>query len=362
MDHLGVNRALAAYAGERVWISGDTGFKGAWLSYWLWRLGAQVSGYALPPLGAGDLFHTLDLGALIAHEDGDIRDLDAVVAAMRRAAPTVVFHLAAQALVRPSYDDPVTTFATNVQGSVHVLEAVRRCPSVRAVVFVTSDKCYKNREWSWGYRENDTLGGHDPYSASKAAAEIVFDAYRSSYFASGPVGVASVRAGNVVGGGDEAEARIVPDCIRALRAGDPLVLRRPEARRPWQHVLEPLGGYLLVGRRLLDDPARFGGAWNFGPRVDSVRTVREVAERILAGWGRDDARIVIEPAEFHETQILKLNIDKAESELGWAPRWGFEATLDRTTAWYRAHADGQDMRAFTAQQIDDFASTLGNAS
>ncbi|TNF24904.1 MAG: CDP-glucose 4,6-dehydratase, partial [Deltaproteobacteria bacterium] len=229
-----MNAALKGYAGERVFLTGDTGFKGSWLAYWLTRLGAEVSGYALPPEHERGLYTRLGMGELVDHTDGDVRDLDALVAAMRRARPRVVFHLAAQALVKPSYDDPVGTYATNVMGSVHLLEAVRRVDSVESVVFVTSDKSYKNKEWAWGYRESDELGGHDPYSASKAAAEVVFASYRDAFFgadAERPVGLASVRAGNVIGGGDEAHARIVPDCIRALRAGEALVLRRPEARR-----------------------------------------------------------------------------------------------------------------------------------
>lgn len=354
MDHLAMNAALAQYAGERVFLTGDTGFKGAWLAYWLTRLGAEVHGYALPPEHERGLYMRLGMGELISHTDGDVRDLDALTAALREAAPRVVFHLAAQALVKPSYEDPVGTYATNVMGSVHLLEAVRRVESVESVVFITSDKAYRNKEWAWGYRESDELGGHDPYSASKAAAEVVFASYRDAFFggaAGRTVGMASVRAGNVVGGGDEAYARIVPDCIRALRAGQPLVLRRPEARRPWQHVLEPLGGYLLLGRRLLEDAGRFGGAWNFGPRPESVRTVLDVATRALAGWGEGESKVVVEPAEFHETTLLRLNADKAHQELGWSPRWGFEETLDRTVAWYRAEHEGDDLRAFTAEQI-----------
>lgn len=347
--------ALSGFDGARVFLTGDTGFKGAWLAFWLTRLGARVHGFALPPERPDDLYGALDLAALVDHTDGDVRDLNALDAAFARAEPDYVFHLAAQSLVRPSYDDPVTTFATNVQGSVHLLECVRRRPSVKSVVFVTSDKCYANREWPWGYRENDRLGGHDPYSASKAAAEVVFASYQASFFADSPVGLASARAGNVVGGGDQADARIVPDCVRALRAGAPLVLRRPEARRPWQHVLEPLAGYLLLARRLADAPGRFGGAWNFGPAPDAVRTVREVADRVLAAWGDPDhPGVELGAADFHETQVLKLNTDKALAELGWAPRWGFDETLDRTTAWYRAQTDRHDLRVVTAAQIDAY--------
>ncbi|MCC6623951.1 MAG: CDP-glucose 4,6-dehydratase [Deltaproteobacteria bacterium] len=348
-----MSEALAAYAGARVLVTGDTGFKGAWLAYWLHRLGARVFGYALPPLGARDLFEALALSDLVRHVDGDVRDLAAVRRAVVEAEPDFVFHLAAQALVKPSYDDPVGTFATNVQGTVHVLEAVRGAPSVRSVVVITSDKCYRNREWSWGYRESDELGGHDPYSASKAAAEIVFASYRDAYFAHAPVGLASARAGNVIGGGDEAPDRIVPDCVRALRSRVPLVLRRPAARRPWQHVLEPLAGYLLLGQRLVEDRDAFGGSWNFGPRSDAIETVREVAERIVALWGE---RVPLElgSADFHETHALRLSIDKATSQLGWRPRWGFDATVANTVAWYRAAERGEDMRAFTAAQIEAY--------
>jgi CDP-glucose 4,6-dehydratase len=346
---------LSAYAGRRVFVTGDTGFKGAWLSFWLTRLGARVHGYALPPTDEDGLYRAIGLENLIDHTDGDVRDPAALGDAIDRARPDHVFHLAAQSLVRPSYDDPVTTFDTNVLGTVQVLEAVRRRPTIRSTVIVTSDKCYENREWPWGYRENDRLGGHDPYSASKAAAEVVFASYAASFFQDTPSGLVSVRAGNVVGGGDFADARIVPDCIRALRQREPIVLRRPEARRPWQHVLEPLGGYLLVALRAADAPQAFGGAWNFGPRPEAVRSVREVAERMRDGWG-DPAMppITLETPTFHETTLLRLNTDKAFGALGWQPRWGFAETIDRTLAWYRAQTDGLDLQAFTAAQIDAY--------
>lgn len=360
MGHLALRPSLSRYAGRRVLVTGDTGFKGAWLAYWLTRLGAEVHGFALPPKTDKDLYQVLGLADLVHHIDGDLRDLAAVERAFA-IAPDHVFHLAAQALVKPSYDDPVGTFATNVQGTIHVLECIRRRPSIQSAVIVTSDKCYRNREWTWGYRETDELGGHDPYSASKAAAEIVTAAYRDSFLGATSTGLATVRAGNVIGGGDEAEARIVPDCIRALRAREPLVLRRPSARRPWQHVLEPLGGYLALGLALADDRQRFGGAWNFGPSPDAVQTVREVVDRAVAAWG-EPIEVVLGPADFHETQVLRLSIDKATEGLGWRPRWGFEETVKRTVAWYRAAEDGADMRVITAGQIDDYLASDERAS
>lgn len=349
---------LAGFKGRRVFVTGDTGFKGAWLAYWLARLGAEVHGFALPPERDEDLFHVLDLGNSIEHVDGDIRDLLAVEAAIARCRPEYAFHLAAQSLVKPSYAEPTSTFSTNVLGTVHVLDALRRCSTIEGIVAITSDKCYRDRGWIYGYREHDELGGHDPYSASKAAAEHVVSSYRDSFFEALGVGVASARAGNVVGGGDWANARIVPDAIRALRVGEPLVLRRPEALRPWQHVLEPLGGYLLLALRLAEAPARFGGAWNFGPRQEATRSVREVAESVVAAWGGGRVPIHTEDAVFHETTLLRLSIDKATQELAWTPRWDFDETIRETVSWYRAHAAGQDMRSWTGDQIDRYMEAI----
>jgi len=353
----GAGKLLAsAYKGKRVLVTGHTGFKGGWLATWLKMLGSRVTGFALPAEPATPSFYE---SARVA--DGmnsvidDIRDFDSVRRIFKETGPEIVFHNAAQALVRPSYADPKTTFETNVMGSVNLLDAVRQCESVRSLVYITSDKCYENLEWVWGYRENDRLGGHDPYSASKAAAEIAFSAYARSFFAHRPeLGAATARAGNVIGGGDWAVDRIVPDCIRAIGAGKPVVLRNPKATRPWQHVLEPLAGYLLLAARLREQPMTYAGAWNFGPPSSEVRTVLEVAERIVGRFGRGS--IVIEPggAKQHEANLLQLNCDKASQLLGWRPRWNVEQTLAATADWYKAVMDGADASGVTRQQLHNY--------
>jgi CDP-glucose 4,6-dehydratase len=266
-----------------------------------------------------------------------------------------VFHLAAQALVKKSYDDPVATFGSNVMGSVHLLDAVRQCDSVRSLVYITSDKCYENVEWVWGYRENDRLGGHDPYSASKAAAEIVFFAYVRSYFASRQdLGAATTRAGNVIGGGDWAEDRIVPDCIRAIEMNNPIKLRNPQATRPWQHVLEPISGYLLLAAKLRNQPEKYASSWNFGPSTSEVRTVLEVASSIIHQLGRGRIEIEASQQHHHEARSLQLNCDKAHQLLGWFPRWNVDKALAATAQWYKTILDGGDAETITRAQLKDY--------
>lgn len=350
-----MERTFAAYRGKRVMVTGHTGFKGSWLAFLLGEMGAEVQGYALAPAYADSHFEKLGLAKSVRHVEADIRDGTRLSAAMREFAPEYVFHLAAQALVRRSYADPKTTFETNVIGSVNLLEAVRACESVKALVYITSDKAYENVEWPWGYRENDRLGGYDPYSASKAAAENVFSSYARSFFAHRTdLGAASTRAGNVIGGGDWAEDRIVPDCIRAIRDGAPICLRSPRATRPWQHVLEPLSGYLLLGARLHSGPAEYAGAWNFGPPVDEVRTVRDVAERIVDCFGRGTIEVATGDGKQHEAHLLQLNCDKARLSLGWRPRWNFETTVDATAHWYREVLAGADAVSITLGQLRDY--------
>ena len=345
------------FRGKRVLVTGDTGFKGSWLTFWLAHLGAEVKGFALPPSGASSHFESLGLRKLMTHEDGDLRDPEHFANVCRSFQPEILFHLAAQALVRKSYLDPKATFDTNVMGSVNVLEAVRLTESLRSVIYVTSDKCYKNKEWVFGYRENDELGGHDPYSASKAAAEIVYGAYQASYFESrDALGVASVRAGNVIGGGDWAEDRIVPDCIRAIRAGEPIIVRNPVATRPWQHVLEPVAAYMELARRLWDEPKRFRGAWNFGPEGTAIRTVRELADFVVEQWGSGQV-VTPGPSGPHEAKLLHLSCDKAHHLLSWRPRWNFEQTLTRTVAWYQEVHGGKPAAQVTLGQIEDYIST-----
>lgn len=341
-----------AFRGRRVLVTGDTGFKGAWLCLWLKQLGAEVLGYALPPQQDDDLYHALRLGTLIEHVDGDIRDPAAVQKVFGRFKPEVVFHLAAQSLVRTSYADPKLTFDTNVAGSVNVLEAVRATASIRALVYITSDKCYRNNEWVWGYRESDVLGGHDPYSASKAAAEVVFASYQDSFFAAREdFGAATVRAGNVIGGGDWAADRIVPDAVRALKSGKPVPVRSPDSTRPWQHVLEPLSGYLLVAQKLLEEPRRYAGAWNFGPDSHAILRVEELVQLILKNWGSGGMQVTREAGAPHEARLLHLNCDKAHHLLHWHPKWGVELAVAETVGWYREVLGGGDARSASEQQI-----------
>jgi CDP-glucose 4,6-dehydratase len=350
-----MTRLLTAYQGKRVIVTGDTGFKGSWLCMALRELGAEVVGYALPPRREDDHFNLLKLSSVMHHVDGDIRDESALRRVVDGFQPEFMFHLAAQALVRLSYEEPKRTFDTNVGGSVNVLEAARACRSLRALIFVTSDKCYRNHEWVWGYRENDELGGRDPYSASKAAAEMVFSAYSHSYFADRPgFGAASVRAGNVIGGGDWAVDRIVPDSIRWLHQGRPIILRSPGATRPWQHVLDPISGYLLLAARLAEAPKEFSGAWNFGPPSGHIRTVHDLAERLLACWGSGEIELDGDGQHPHEERLLHLNCDKAHRLLDWHARLNFEQAIAQTVAWYQDVLSGIPAMDVTRRQIQQF--------
>jgi len=346
---------LASFAGKRVFVTGHTGFKGTWLTFLLKELGADVMGYALAPEPGPSHFELLRLKARINHVVGDIRDASALKDALRSFRPEYVFHLAAQALVKKSYDDPIATFGSNVMGSAHLLDAVRQSDAVRSLVYITSDKCYENVEWIWGYRENDRLGGHDPYSASKAAAEIVFSAYARSFFPSRPdFGAATTRAGNVIGGGDWAADRIVPDCIRAIESNRPIQLRNPQATRPWQHVLEPLSGYLLLAAQLRSEPKKYEGAWNFGPSDAEVRTVQDVAATIINHLARGRIEIAELHGHQHEAQLLQLNCDKAHQYLGWYPRWSVDKTLAATAEWYKAIMGGAEAETVTRSQLHDY--------
>ena len=335
------------YRGQRVWLTGDTGFKGSWLAFWLQRLGAEVLGTALAPETAEGPFVRAALPQLIRHETADVRDAERMAALARDFAPQVVFHLAAQALVRRSYADPVETFDVNVRGAAHVLDAVRRAGRPCAVVVVTSDKCYENREEDYAYREDDPMGGHDPYSASKGCEELVAASFRSAFFApGGKIQLATARAGNVIGPGDWAADRIVPDAVRAIRAGRKLAVRNPRAVRPWQHVLEPLGGYLRLGQALLEQGAAVAEGWNFGPEPTSARTVGELAELFCRAWGAGAAwEAAPNPAQPHEAHLLQLAIDKAGARLGWRPKWDFETTVRRTAEGYRTLLEAQDAAA-----------------
>jgi CDP-glucose 4,6-dehydratase len=346
------------YAGRRVFITGHTGFKGSWLSEWLLMLGAHVTGYALKPPTDPSLFDELGLAGRMEHIIGDVRDLARLHEALQAAQPEFVFHLAAQPLVRLSYDEPVTTYETNVMGTVNLLEAVRSCPSVRVVVVVTSDKCYENHETGQAYREDDAMGGYDPYSSSKGCTELVTAAYRRSFFGPGsPVSISSVRAGNVIGGGDWAADRIVPDCIRSLQVGNPILVRNPEAVRPWQHVLEPLSGYLHLAARMWSEGHALEGAWNFGPEEQGTVQVRQVVDAIVAAWGSGSWVSPAEAAGPHEAHLLALDIKKAKTTLGWKPLYPVERTLEVTAAWYAARHEGASVRTITDGDINAYVSS-----
>jgi CDP-glucose 4,6-dehydratase len=347
---------LPALSGRRVLVTGHTGFKGSWLCVLLDLLGAEVHGLALAPDTQPALFAEAGLADRLGdrHHLGDIRDLDVVRAAFAAARPEVVFHLAAQPLVLEGYRDPVTTVATNVLGTAHVLEAARASGALRAIVTVTTDKCYANIGSVWGYRENDPLGGHDPYSASKAAAEIIAESYRASWFHDAGVGAATARAGNVIGGGDWADDRIVPDAVRALMAGEPIGVRNPRAIRPWQHVLDPLFGYCVLASRLLDDPAGVQGAWNFGPTPGEECDVGALCDQIVAAWGSGAWKDHSGSDAPHEASVLRLTSEKARVQLGWRARWSSEQAIARTVAWYRSWADGEPAHDLCAAQIRAF--------
>jgi CDP-glucose 4,6-dehydratase len=344
------------WKGRRVFLTGHTGFKGAWLAVLLHRLGARVCGFAQPANGKNDLFEAADVGTLIeSHQIGDIRELDHLVTSLQAAEPEVVIHLAAQSLVRMSYDQPVQTYATNVMGTVHLLEAVRRTDSVRATVVVTSDKCYENVGSIAGYRETDRLGGHDPYSNSKGCAELATDSYRRSFFpAHGPSHVASVRAGNVIGGGDWARDRLVPDAMRAFKAGQPLRIRNPDAVRPWQHVLDPLAGYLCLAQRLFEHGGEYAEGWNFGPGPSGEVAVSNVVAALARLWGDSACWKVDEGSHLHEAAFLKLDCSKANSRLDWHPAIRLDQAFKLSVDWYRSLGSGEDMRRLTMTQIEDF--------
>jgi len=354
---MNLHDVLAVYRGKRVLVTGHTGFKGAWLSEWLLQLGADVHGLSLHLPTEPSLFSQLGLADRMSDERLDIRDAPAVARRIAEVRPDYLFHLAAQPLVRLSYAKPLETLAVNIMGTTHVLEALRQLQHPVAAVMVTTDKCYENREWLHAYREEDAMGGHDPYSASKGAAEIVIACYRRSYFSApdSMVRIASARAGNVIGGGDWALDRIVPDAIRALQNGTPIEVRMPHATRPWQHVLEPLSGYLTLGARLMKDPpfARKDGAFNFGPSLASNRPVRELVESILKLWpgewlDRSD------PGALHEASLLNLATDKAFHLLRWSPNWDFDTTIQKTVEWYREVHHGTSPLDLTRQQIVDY--------
>lgn len=348
------------WSDKKVFVTGHTGFKGSWLCLWLQQLGAEVTGYALPPPTNPSLFEIAQVARGMKSIIGDIRDGEALTGAMQAATPDVVIHMAAQPLVRYSYIEPVETYSTNVMGTVHLLEAVRKTPSVRAAINVTSDKCYDNREWMWGYREYEAMGGYDPYSSSKGCAELVASAYRNSFFNPAKysehcVALASARAGNVIGGGDWADDRLIPDILRAISEGRPVIIRNPRAIRPWQHVLEPLCGYLQLAQKLYDEGTAYAEGWNFGPNDEDAQPVQWIAEHLTDKWG-DGANWQTEQADHpHEAHYLKLDCSKARMRLDWRPRWSLSHTLEMIVMWQRAYLSQQDMRKYTLEQIKKYS-------
>lgn len=347
------------WAGKHVFVTGHTGFKGSWLSLWLQQFGAHVTGYALAPPTNPSLFEVARVAQGMTSVISDIRDGPALTQTMRKAAPDIVIHMAAQPLVRRSYVDPVENYSTNIMGTVHLLEAVRQTPSVRAVVNVTSDKCYENKEWVWGYRENEPMGGFDPYSSSKGCAELITAAYRNSFFNTNKhsehqVALATARAGNVIGGGDWAEDRLIPDILSAIQRGQNVNIRNPHATRPWQHVLEPLSGYLALSEKLYTEGSVFAEAFNFGPAEEDAKPVEWIVERLTQQWG-DGANWMLDQADHpHEANYLKLDCSKAKMRLGWRPRWTLEAALEKIILWHKAYIRGDDMRELTLRQISAY--------
>jgi CDP-glucose 4,6-dehydratase len=348
---------------KRVFITGHTGFKGSWLCLWLSRLGARVTGYALEPPTFPSLFELARVGELIDSRIADVRNGDLLARTLAEAQSEIVIHMAAQPLVRNSYRIPVETYATNVMGTVNLLEAVRNCPSVKAVVNVTTDKCYENREWVWGYRENEPMGGFDPYSNSKACSELVTAAYRTSFFhplryAEHGVALASARAGNVIGGGDWAADRLIPDCIKALLAKELIRIRNPHAIRPWQHVLEPLSGYLALARHLYEHGCDYAEGWNFGPADEDAKTVEWIVKQMCDHWG-DNAGYATDDGDHpHEAHYLKLDCSKARMRLAWMPRWDLSTALGSIVEWTRAYRSGSDLRTICLEQIERYENQI----
>lgn len=347
------------WKGKKVLITGHTGFKGGWLSLWLQSLGADLVGISLDPPTSPSLYEEADVGAGMISLREDIRNLEQMKSMISKHQPEIVFHLAAQPLVRYSYSEPVETYATNVMGTLNVLEAIRSAQSVRAAVMITTDKCYENQEWEWGYRENEPMGGHDPYSSSKGCAELLIASYRNSYFPADSfeqhkTALASVRAGNVIGGGDWAEDRLIPDIIRSVEVEEAVRIRNPNATRPWQHVLEPLAGYIELAEKLVNEGSSWAEGWNFGPREEDARPVGWIVKEMARLWGEGAQWKVNEGYHPHEANYLKLDCSKAHSRLDWWPKWGLDEALSRIVSWHKAFNDGTTARTLCLKQIEDY--------
>ena len=348
--------------GKRVLITGNTGFKGSWLSLWLHKLGAEVIGYSLQPPSNPNLFETINLKEKIIAIRGDIMDSATLANIFEKYKPEIVFHLAAQSLVRKSYAEPFETFNTNIMGTVNVFDTIRRSKSVKVVINVTSDKCYENREWNWGYRENESMGGHDPYSCSKGCSELITNSYRKSYFNEQNVYLASSRAGNVIGGGDWADDRLIPDIIKFLSNNQRPIIRNPYAIRPWQHVLEPLSGYMILAEKMWECGHKYAEGWNFGPENDSMITVSEVANQLVSLWGMNGEVVCDRDTnkQFHEAQFLNLDCSKAKYKLGWSPKLTIKQTLEWTIDWYKAFENNVDMQRCSLSQIENYEKLRSN--
>jgi len=339
---------------KRIFLTGHTGFKGSWLSLWLHNMGAEVKGYALAPVTEPSLFEVADVEKHISSDIGDIRDLPTLKKSMMDFNPDILIHMAAQPLVRLSYKEPIETYETNVMGTVKVLEAARSCPNLKAIVSVTTDKCYENKEWVWGYREDEPMGGFDPYSSSKGCAELVTSAYRRSFMQEKGVGLASARAGNVIGGGDWSDDRLIPDILKAFEQHDAVVVRNPKSTRPWQHVLEPLSGYLVLAEHLYKTPSEFAEGWNFGPQESDAKPVDWILNRMVKKWQGDASWRLDDGNHPHEAGYLKLDVSKAKARLNWQPTWHLDDTLDRIVRWHQAWLDGADMNELCLKEINDY--------
>jgi CDP-glucose 4,6-dehydratase len=362
VEKLGVNMIDPMFwQGKRVYLTGHTGFKGSWLSLWLGEVGAVVKGYALNPPTNPSLFEEAKVAEKMESEIGDIRNLEQLSNSMQAFNPDILIHMAAQPLVHLSYKEPIETYDINVMGTAKVLEAARSCPDLKAIVSITTDKCYENKEWVWGYREDEAIGGHDPYSSSKGCAELVTSAYRRSFMQERGVGLATARAGNVIGGGDWADDRLIPDILRAFERENPVVIRNPASTRPWQHVLEPLSGYLVLAQNLYQTPLDYAEGWNFGPFDEGAKPVDWILTKMVANWPGSHWKLD-QNAHPHEAGYLKLDISKAKSRLQWQPTWQLEKTLERIVKWHKSWLKKQDMQTICLQEINEYMRDMNNAS